>query len=265
MIAANGLRNSWPTIASGSSFCGLCTACVRVTDDYDRIVPPLRGGPLHLKQMLHQPGTPIRYVYFPRGGFCSELIVLGDGRMVEVATIGREGVVGLLADSGNGRVTSATMVQAATGASVRMPLAALKLEMSRRGAFFDFLSRFRFALIRIVMQSTACNAMHTVEQRLARWLLTAEDHLRISPFPLTQDLVAMMLGVTRTTVSDVAATLQRAGLITYRRGRVTIVDREGLAAAACECYAITAAIVDDFRSSTVRAALVRTKPLTSEA
>src|SRR5512145_1384955 len=84
MIAANGLRNSWPTIASGSSFCGLCTACVRVTDDYDRIVPPLRGGPLHLKQMLHQPGTPIRYVYFPRGGFCSELIVLGDGRMVEV-------------------------------------------------------------------------------------------------------------------------------------------------------------------------------------
>jgi len=220
--------------------------------DYRRLVSPLQVGALRLKQILHEPGTPIRHVYFPRDGFCSELIVLGDGRMVEVATIGREGIVGLLADAGSGPVTSASMVQAATNASVMMPVRTFKQEMNRRGAFFDLVSRFHFALIRFIMQSTACNAVHTVEQRLARWLLTAEDHLGTRTFPLTQDLAALMLGVTRPAVSEVAATLQRAGLITYRRGRVTIVDREELAAAACECYAITAAIVDEFRSSTAR-------------
>ena len=167
--------------------------------------------------------------------------------MVEVATIGREGVVGLLGDSGHGPVTSATMVQAPTSTSVKMPAAFFRQEMTRRGPFFDLVSRYRFALVRFIMQSTACNAVHTVEERLARWLLTAEDHLRTNAFPLTQELAAMMLGVTRPTVSDVAATLQRAGLITYHRGFVTIVDRERLEAAACECYAITAAVVDRFR------------------
>jgi CRP-like cAMP-binding protein len=215
----------------------------RPADDYARIVPPLEVVPLRLKQILTQPGTPVSDIYFPGDGFCSELTVLGDGRMVEVATIGREGVVGLLGDSGNGPVTSATMVQAATSASVRMPVAFFRHEMNRGGAFFELVSRYRLALTRFIMQSTACNAVHTVEERLARWLLTAEDHLRTSAFPLTQEFAAMMLGVTRPTVSGVAATLQRAGLITYHRGVVTVVDRERLEAAACECYGITAAIV----------------------
>jgi len=218
-------------------------------DEYDRIVPPLEVVPLRLKQMLHRPGARISDVYFPGDGFCSELTVLGDGRMVEVATIGREGVVGLLGDAGDGPVTSATMVQAATTASVKMPAALFRQEMDRRGAFFRLVSRYRTALVRFVMQSTACNAVHTVEERLARWLLTAEDHLRTNAFPLTQEFVAMMLGVTRPTVSDVAATLQRAGLITYRRGFVTIADREQLEAAACECYGITAAIAASLRST----------------
>jgi CRP-like cAMP-binding protein len=211
--------------------------------DYARIVPPLEVVPLKLKHILHQPGKPIRDIYFPSDGFCSELTVLADGRMVEVATIGREGAVGLLGDAGDGPVCSATMVQAATSTSIKMPTRAFQHEMDQRGAFFDVISRYRLTLVRFIMQSTACNAVHTVEERLARWLLTAQDHLRTNMFPLTQEFVAMMLGVTRPTVSEVAATLQRAGLITYRRGFVTIVDRERLEAAACECYAITAAIV----------------------
>ena len=212
--------------------------------DYERIVPSLEVVPLRLKQILHQPGMPIRDLYFPDDGFVSELTVLPDGRMVEVATIGREGVVGLLADAGSGPVISATMVQAATSNAVRMSAAMFRQEMEKRGAFFDLVSRYRVALVRFVMQSTACNAVHTVEERLARWLLTAQTHLRTDAFPLTQEFVAMMLGTTRPTVSEVAATLQRAGLITYHRGFVTIVDRERLETAACECYAITAAIVD---------------------
>ena len=211
--------------------------------DYARIVPPLEVVPLRLKDILHQTGKPILDIYFPSDGFCSELTVLADGRMVEVATIGREGAVGVLGDAGNGPVTSATMVQAAISTTLKMPTEAFRREMDQHGAFFHLILRYRLALVRFIMQSTACNAVHTVEERLARWLLTAQDHLRTDAFPLTQEFAAIMLGVTRPTVSEVAATLQRAGLITYRRGLVTVVDRERLEAAACECYAITAAIV----------------------
>jgi hypothetical protein len=108
--------------------------------------------------------------------------------------------------------------------------------MDRRGPFFDVLTHYAHALVGFIMQSTACNAVHNVEQRLARWLLTAHDHMRNDTFPLTQEFVAMMLGVARPTVAVVAARLQKAGLITYHRGNLTIVDREQLEAAACECY-----------------------------
>lgn len=211
--------------------------------DYDRIVPPLDVLPLKLKHLLHEPFRPVRHIYFPRDGFCSQVTVLRNGRMIEVATIGREGAVGLLNGPDHRPVASATMVQGPTSTSVRMPTAVFQEEMNRRGAFFDLVSRYRLALVRFIMQSTACNVAHTVEERLARWLLTAQDHLRSDVFPLTQEFVAMMLGVTRPSVSEVAGTLQRAGLITYRRGEVRVVDREQLQAAACECYAITAAIV----------------------
>jgi CRP-like cAMP-binding protein len=212
-------------------------------DDYARIAPHLEVVPLRPRQMLHQPGTPIRHFFFLADGFCSQLTVMTDGRMVEVATVGREGVVGLLGDSGAGTVTAAAMVQAPC-VSVKMTAAFFRREMNRRGAFFDLVSAYRLALVRFIMQSTACNAVHTAEERLARWLLTAQDRLGSEQFPLTQEFAAMMLGVTRPTVSDVAATLQRAGLITSRRGSVTILDRDRLEDAACECYAITAKIVD---------------------
>lgn len=111
--------------------------------------------------------------------------------------------------------------------------------MDRRGVFYELLTHYAQALVGFIMQSTACNAVHPVEQRLARWLLMAHDRMRSDNFPLTQEFAAMMLGASRPTVTIVASTLQKAGLITYRRGLVAIQDREGLEAASCECYRAT--------------------------
>jgi CRP-like cAMP-binding protein len=205
-------------------------------DDYARVARALEVVPLRLKDVLHKPGEPIRHVYFPGGGFCSIVTVLQDGRMVEVATIGREGMVGISAVLDGSPPSSAAMVQGETDTCYRMTADAFRREMDRRGLFYELLAHYAQALVGFVMQSTACNAVHTVEQRLARWLLMARDRMGSDDFPLTQEFVAMMLGATRPTVTVVAGTLQKAGLITYHRGHVTIVDRGKLEAASCECY-----------------------------
>jgi CRP-like cAMP-binding protein len=213
------------------------------SDDYDRISRTLGAVPLTLKQILHRPGEPVTEVYFPGDGFCSVLTVLEDGDMVEVATVGREGMVGVSAVLKDGPSVSATMVQAETKVCHAMAAQAFRDEMDRRGAFYNLLTRYAHALVGIVMQSTACNAVHSVEQRLSRWLLLAHDRVGRDEFPLTQEFVAMMLGATRPTVTVVAGTLQRAGLITYHRGQLTVVDREKLEAASCECYRVTTDLV----------------------
>jgi CRP-like cAMP-binding protein len=201
-----------------------------------RLLPTLDVVPLKLKQVVHKPGEPIRHVYFPGGGFCSILTVLEDGSMVEVATIGREGIVGVFAATDGRPPTSAAMVQGETDVCYRMTVEAFRREMDARGPFYELVNHFAQAFVGFVMQSTGCNAVHTVEQRLARWLLMAQDRMESDEFPLTQEFVAMMLGATRPTVTVVAGTLQKAGLITYHRGHVTVVDRERLEAASCECY-----------------------------
>jgi len=170
------------------------------------------------------------------------LTVLEDGTMVEVATIGREGVVGVSAVV-DGPTEAAAMVQGASDRCYRMAAENFRKEMERRGPFFELMTRYAQALVGFIMQSTACNAVHTVEQRLARWLLTAHDHMRNDTFPLTQEFVAMMLGAARPTVAVVAGKLQKDGLITYRRGQLTVVDRTQLEAAACECYRTAANLV----------------------
>jgi CRP-like cAMP-binding protein len=156
--------------------------------------------------------------------------------MVEVATVGREGMIGVSALVDNQPQTSATIVQGEADLCYRMPVKAFRSEMNARGAFYALIMRYIDAHIGVVMQSTACNAVHTIEQRLARWLLMAHDRMATPEFKLTQEFAAMMLGAARPTVTLVAGTLQRAGLITYRRGRVTILDREQLESASCECY-----------------------------
>jgi CRP-like cAMP-binding protein len=205
--------------------------------DQERLLPALQVVTLKLKDFLYKPGEPTEYVYFPGGGFCSLVTVLRDGSMVEVATIGREGAVGIDAAMEKGRLSSsAVMVQGETDVCYRMTARSFRREMDRHGAFYDLITRYAQALMGTVMQSTACNAVHSVEERLARWLLMAQDRMSSEEFPLTQEFVAMMLGATRPTVSVVAGTLQRAGLITYRRGRVKVIDRKKLERASCECY-----------------------------
>jgi len=205
-------------------------------EDYTRIAQSLETVPLKLKTVIHGTGDPIEHVYFPGGGFCSMLTVLKDGGMVEVATIGREGMVGVTAVLDGNPVSSTSMVQGETDTCFRMKAEAFRREMDRRGAFYELLTHYAQALVGFIMQSTACNAVHSVEQRLARWLLMARDRMDRDDFPLTQEFAAMMLGASRPTVTIVAGTLQKAGLITYHRGHVTILDRERLEAASCECY-----------------------------
>jgi len=217
---------------------------------FSRIAPALDVVPLKLKEILHPVGEPIRHVYFPAGGFCSIVTVLADGTMVEVATIGREGALGVSAHGDGGVARAATMVQGAADICYRMTGDRFRDEMRRHDAFYNLVTRFADALVGFVMQSTACNAIHSVEQRLARWLLLAHDRMGRDDFPLTQEFAAMMLGASRPTVTVVAGTLQKAGLITYHRGHVTIVDREHLEEASCECYrAVDALLKDVFRAA----------------
>jgi CRP-like cAMP-binding protein len=205
-------------------------------DDYARLAPTFTITPLELKRVLHKPGEPIDRVYFPGGGFVSVVTVLKDGSMVEVATIGREGVIGMSAAVSRDPSPAATMVQAEVGMCYTMPAAAFRREMDRHGAFYDLLTRYGQAFLGFVMQSTACNAVHSVERRLSRWLLLAHDRVGTDEFPLTQEFAAMMLGTSRPTVTVIAGALQRAGFIKYHRGLITIVDRPRLELASCECY-----------------------------
>lgn len=225
-------------------------------ENLQRLLPALEPVPLVLKHVLHRAGDPIEYVYFPGGGFVSELTVLETGEMVEVATVGREGMVGIFAADDGERSPAASMVQGATDLCYRLSAARFRDEMDRRDAFQELLTRYMRAHIGTIMQSTGCNAIHTVEQRLARWLLMAHDRMGIDEFPLTQEFVAMMLGVSRPSVTIVAGTLQKAGLITYRRGRLEIVDRERLEAASCECYRVVskplASVTEPLRKSADR-------------
>jgi CRP-like cAMP-binding protein len=219
-------------------------------EDYARIAPSFEVVPLELKRVLHKPGETVRQVYFPGGGFCSVLTVLDDGSMVEVATIGREGMLGSAAVLDDGPSPSITMVQGETDTCYMMKVDAFRREMQRGGAFHGLLARFANAFVGFVMQSTACNAVHSIEQRLSRWLLLAHDRMGRDDFPLTQEFVAMMLGASRPTVTIVAGTLQKAGLITYHRGHVTIVDREKLEASSCECYRTITSLLAGVTQST---------------
>ena len=214
-------------------------------DDYRRLAPNFDVIPLKLKEFLHKPGEPIAHVYFPGGGFASVVTVLKDGGMVEVATIGREGLLGASAVLNGDPSPAAAMVQAEMDTCYRLAVGVFRGEMDRHGPFHRLMTRYAQALSGFIMQSTACNAVHSVEQRLARWLLMAHDRIGKSEFPLTQEFVAMMLGASRPTVTIVAGTLQKAGLITYHRGEVTIVAREYLESASCECYCTATELLKD--------------------
>ena len=197
----------------------------------------MRGASWKLQQALNQPGNPIEEVYFPESGMYSTTVTMEDGGTVEVGGTGYEGMVGV--PLFYEQTTPAAPVMCEVPGYVRaLRTDRFRREMAKRGALYHVVARFAFALSVQTIQLAACNRLHTVEERLARWLLMTHDRLGVERFPLTQQFLAFMLGVHRPSVTLVARTLQQARLIDYRRGIVTIMDREMLEESACECYTV---------------------------
>jgi CRP-like cAMP-binding protein len=191
---------------------------------------------LEVRTVLFEPGGPIDAVYFPTDGVISLVTPLNDGDIVEVATIGNEGIVGVpLVPLGALAVRAVTQV---AGRGLRIDAAVFLEWFERSRVFQTLVERYTQALFGQIAQAAACNRLHSSEERLSRWLLMSHDRVESNDFMVTQELLGQMLGARRSTVSVSAGILQRAGLIRYRRGHVTIVDREGLEAVACECYAV---------------------------
>jgi CRP-like cAMP-binding protein len=209
-------------------------------DDRRRLEAQAERVPLHLNQVLYWPDEPITRVWFPVDAIGSLLTLLGAGDTVEAGLVGREGVIGLPLFLG-AEATHGRAVCQVPGEAWRLPAAAFREEAGREGPLRDRLLRYTQALFQQVAQSSGCHRAHANEERCARWLLQLHDRLPRDTFRLTQEYLALMLGLARPSVTVVMGALQRAGLITYHRGELTILDRAGLEAAACECYAITRA------------------------
>jgi CRP-like cAMP-binding protein len=192
---------------------------------------------LDSRKKLYEPNEPIKYVYFPISGVMSLLAVMDDGSAVEVGTIGNEGMVGIPVFLGT-MESPGRAVQQVPGSAWRMPVEAFVAEIQGGGPLPELLRRYTQAVFVQVSQSTACNRLHPAEERLARWLLQTHDRVEADEFSLTHEFLGQMLGVRRATVTVVAGALQKAGIIEYKRGIVTILDRERLEEASCECYRI---------------------------
>jgi CRP-like cAMP-binding protein len=189
-------------------------------------------------QTVQERGKPVEFVIFPTSGTVSIVVTMSDGATVEVGTVGREGMLGVQAVLGDDISLNDAMVQI-PGRALRMPADILRAEAEASPQLRAVILRYVQAFLNSATQSAACNRAHLLEQRLARWLLTARDRAGSDRLLLTQEFIAMMLGVRRAGVTVAAISLQSAGLIRYAHGRITISDREGLEAVACECYEIT--------------------------
>jgi len=207
-------------------------------DQLARLRPHWRAEALHLNHTLQMRGKPVESVYFPTSGMISIVAVMRDGASVEVGIAGREGMLGVQAVLGDDNSLNEAMVQI-PGTALRLPADLLRREAEASSQLRDVLLRYVQAYLNSATQSAACNRAHLLEQRLARWLLTARDRAGSDRLPLTHEFIAMMLGVRRAGVTVAAQSLQTAGLIHYAHGRISIADREGLEVAACECYEVT--------------------------
>ena len=205
--------------------------------EYQRLIPHLNNVSISLKQVLHEVGEPIEYVYFPQNAMVSALTTMVDGAMVEVGLVGYDGVTGIPAALGDNIAATNGIVQAA-GSGMRMKASVLKTEFERGGLLQSLLLRYIQAQHAFVTQNAACNRLHYLEMRLARWLLLACDRIGSNELPMTHEFMSYMLGVRRAGVTEAANALKQSGLIRYTKGKVTILNRQELEAASCECYEI---------------------------
>jgi CRP-like cAMP-binding protein len=210
----------------------------------DRLVRRTDEVTLGLGDVVYRPNGPIRHVYFPRTGILSMVIDTEDGHTVEVGTVGNEGMAGLPAFHGAESSPTRVYCQVPPCVCRRMPADVFRDETRRPGPLQDLAHRYAQALLNQSAQSTACNRLHPVEERLARWLLMTHDRVEGDELRLTQEVLSEMLGVRRPSVTLAAGALQQAGLIRYARGRVTVLDRAGLESASCECYRVVRAEFD---------------------
>ncbi|HEX8775400.1 MAG TPA: Crp/Fnr family transcriptional regulator [Pyrinomonadaceae bacterium] len=205
--------------------------------EYQRLMPELEDVNLIFADVLCEPGERIRFVYFPNDSIVSLLAAVGNHSTLEVGIVGSEGMVGISVFMGVDVSRNQALVQGA-GTAMRMKAAAFRKEAQQYGSLHRLLHRYSHSLLTQVSQSAACNRFHTVNARLARWLLMTHDRMGVEEFRLTQEFMSNMLGVRREGVNHAAGALQQAGLISYSRGIIKVHDRTGLEAIACECYQI---------------------------
>jgi CRP-like cAMP-binding protein len=206
-------------------------------DQWQQWKPELELVELSLGMVIYEPGRVMSHVYFPTTAIVSLLYVMENGASAEIAVVGNEGIVGVSLFMGGGSTPSRAVVQSA-GQGYRLSSAALNAEFSRGGPVLHLLLRYTQALITQMAQTAVCNRHHSLDQQLCRWLLLSLDRLRGPDLLMTQELIANMLGVRREGVTEAAIKLQKAGLIRYARGHITVLDRAGLEHRSCECYAV---------------------------
>jgi len=206
-------------------------------DVQGRLFPHLEPLPLLLGKVLYESGDTLRHVYFPTDSIVSLLYVMENGGSAEISVIGNEGLVGIALFMGGESTPSRAVVQSA-GTAYRMPGQLLKDEFNRHGEMLHLMLRYTQSLITQMSQTAVCNRHHTVDQQLCRWLLLSLDRLPNNRLTMTQELIADMLGVRREGVTDAAGKLQKQGVIEYRRGHITVLDRPKLEKLSCECYAV---------------------------
>jgi CRP-like cAMP-binding protein len=204
--------------------------------DRERLLGRLAPVFLKVKTVLFEPGQPVEAVYFPLDGVISLVTPLADGAIVEVATVGNEGLVGVPAVLGGSLAVRA--ISQVAGRCLTMETGAFLDELAPRGPLASLVENYVQALFGQISQAAACNRLHSNEERLSRWLLMSHDRVGTDRFLITQEFLAQMLGSRRATVTLSAGILQKAGLIRYQRGNVEIVDRHGLEGVACECYRV---------------------------
>jgi CRP-like cAMP-binding protein len=222
------------TSTSGSSGRNRLLAALTPAD-FSLLASKLKNISLSQGELLQEAGEPIKHVYFPQSGMISLLTVMQNGSAVETATVGREGAMGAMSGLGS-RIAPYRAVVRIEGAASRIAAAPFEAAVNGSASIKELIVRYSDFLMIMIQQSAGCSALHSLEKRLCRWLLQAQDRNDGIRLPVTQELLSQLLGVRRTTLTITARNLQTAGLIRYRRGLIEIVDRGGLETKACECY-----------------------------
>jgi CRP-like cAMP-binding protein len=236
--------------SKGCSVCGDCERLLRALkpSDLNTLDRDFETVELKFKDSLHEPGDPTPFVYFPDDGVVSLLTVLENGMAVQLGHVGREGMVDISVFLGLEASESRIIIQV-PGSAQRMDSMRFRRHVDALPGLRPIMGAYVIEFFTMVAQTTACNRQHTIQQRFARWVLMTQDRTAREEFPITQEFLAEMLGVSRPKVTGVAGAMKRRGLIDYRRGLMTVENRARLEKAACECYALVWGRFEDFEGS----------------